>query len=190
VAACRPAEIDVVAHQVRSGFGAVPTSSMGRLFDAVSSLAGVRHVVDYEAQAAIELEGLARGVPADGAYAFGLRDGADGADGAVVADPAPVVRAVVEQWRDGVAPAVIAARFHAAVAVLVGELAERVRAATGLGVVCLGGGVFGNALLLAAARDVLADKGFTVLAAERVPANDGGIALGQLVVAAAMAAGT
>jgi hydrogenase maturation protein HypF len=186
VAACRPAELDVVAHQVRSGFGAVPTSSMGRLFDAVSSLAGVRHVVDYEAQAAIELEGLARGVPAAGPYAFGLRDGADGA---VVADPAPVVRVVVEQWRGGVAPAVIAARFHAAVAVLIGELAERVRAATGLGVVCLGGGVFGNALLLAAARDVLADRGFTVLAAERVPANDGGIALGQLVVAAAMAAG-
>ncbi len=83
VAACPSDELGVLAHQLSSGFGAVPTSSMGRLFDAVASLAGVRHVVDYEAEAAIELEGLARGVgDAAGSYAFGLTAG----EGPTVAD--------------------------------------------------------------------------------------------------------
>jgi hydrogenase maturation protein HypF len=179
VRACPADELRVLAHQLSSGFGTVPTSSMGRLFDAVAALAGVRQVVDHEAQAAIELEGLARGVPADRAYAFDLTGSAP-----LVADPAPVVRSVVADRRTGVPAAVVAARFHAGVADLVAELAGRVRAATGLGTVVLGGGVFGNALLLAGARRRLAEQDFAVLTPEQLPANDGGLALGQLLVAA------
>jgi hydrogenase maturation protein HypF len=181
VAACPAAERAVLAHQLASAFGTAPTSSMGRLFDAVASLAGVRHTVDYEAQAAIELEGLARGVDTDGgAYAFGLSAAAV----PVVASAAPVVRAVVDDRRRGVPVEVVAARFHGAVSDLVAALAERTRADTGLGTVALAGGVFVNALLLSAARRRLEELGFTVLSPEQVPANDGGIALGQLLVGA------
>jgi hydrogenase maturation protein HypF len=182
VAACPPAERHVLAHQLSSGFGAVPTSSMGRLFDAVASLAGVRHVVDYEAQAAIELEALARGAGAGaGAYAFGrvVQD-----DGTTIADAAPVVRAVVADRRSGVPPAVVAVRFHAGVVDLVTNLAVRIRAATGLTTVVLGGGVFGNAVLLSAVRGQLELCDFVVLSPEQLPANDGGLALGQLLIGA------
>jgi len=195
VRACPPAELPVLAHQVRSGFGAVPTSSMGRLFDAVASLAGVRQVVDTEAQAAIELEGLARSAGAGagaggtdtgpgGVGAYGFAVSATGG-GPTVADAAPLVRAVVRDCRAGTPAEVVAARFHAAVAQLVALLAVATRDATGLGTVVLSGGVFANALLLSTSRRLLTERGFTVFGAEQVPGNDGGIALGQLVVAGA-----
>jgi len=184
VAACPARELDVLAHQVATGFGCATTSSMGRLFDAVASLAGVRHVVDYEAQAAIELEGLARSAftGSDG-YAFGLE--ADSGSSSLIADSAPVIRAVVADVRAGVAAAVVGARFHAGVADLVCDLADRIRGQDGLRTVVLTGGVFGNALLLANTRRRLLATGFTVLCPRALPPNDGGLALGQVLVAAA-----
>lgn len=187
VRACPPRERDVLAHQFGTGFGCVPTSGVGRLFDAVASLAGVRHTVDHEAQAAVELEGLARAAGAEAfaardRYAFGLPSGTS--QEPAVADPGPVVRAVVRDVRAGVAPEVIAARFHASVAGLVVRFAEICRERTGLGVVALGGGVFQNAVLLDAAHRLLTERGFTVLRPRLLPPNDGGIAFGQLLVAA------
>jgi hydrogenase maturation protein HypF len=183
VDACPAAELAVLRHQLATGFGCVPTSSIGRLFDAVSSLAGVRHVVDYEAQAAIELEGLARGVPVEDsvAYAFGLQP--DTGDGLAV-DAAPVVRAVVADVGTGVPAAVVAARFHLGVARLVHQLAVRASQETGLRTVVLAGGVFGNALLLSTTRRLLRDDDFTVLRPQQLPPNDGGLALGQVLVGA------
>ncbi|GGK76917.1 carbamoyltransferase HypF [Mangrovihabitans endophyticus] len=185
VAACPPAERALLDRQFGSGWGCVPTSSMGRLFDAVSSLSGVRHTAGYEAEAAMVLEGSARAAwPAPGApYRFALPPGA----APVVADPTPVVRAVVADIRRGVPPPVVAARFHAAVAVLIADLADRCREQTGLGTVALGGGVFQNALLIEAAQRALRDRGFTVLRPRLLPPNDGGIALGQLMVGACSA---
>jgi len=178
VAACPAAERTVLAHQLDTGLGCVPTSSMGRLFDAVSSLVGVRHRVDYEAEAAIGLEALARTWDVDVApYAFG----AAGASPART-DPGAVVRAVVDDLRGGVPVAQIAARFHAGVAALVMDLAELARAETGLDVVALGGGVFANSLLLRASLRGLKERGFTVLRPRLLPPNDGGIALGQILV--------
>ncbi|MEV0061972.1 carbamoyltransferase HypF [Nocardia sp. NPDC050718] len=180
VAACPADERAVLAHQFGSGFGCTPTSSMGRLFDAVSSLAGVRHTVDYEAQAAIELEALARAVdPGARAYRFGLEHSADPA----VIDPGPVVAAVVTDTADGVPAAVIAARFHRAVAALVLDLA--LDFAPPPTTVALSGGVFQNALLLSAARATLRDNGFHVITHRRLPPNDGGLAFGQLLAAGA-----
>jgi hydrogenase maturation protein HypF len=180
VRACPEAERRVLLHQLETGLGCAPTSSIGRLFDAVSSLVGVRHVADYEAEAAIDLEGLSRGQGDCGTYPFALRG-----EGPVVADAAPVVRAVVADLRAGVPTAVIGARFHAAVAALVVELAMTTRAATGISTVALSGGVFANALLLSMTRTTLRHHDFTVLCHRHVPPNDGGLALGQLLVASA-----
>ncbi|MEO7352578.1 MAG: carbamoyltransferase HypF, partial [Marmoricola sp.] len=151
VQACPAQERGVLDHQLASGLGCVPTSSMGRLFDAVASLCGVRHVVDFEAQAAIELEGLARtaGQPGPDGYGFTIEEAGEAP---AIADPGPVVRAVVTDLRAGVALPDIAARFHDAVAELVVDLARLARTASGLDVVALGGGVFANAWLLEAAQ--------------------------------------
>jgi len=184
VRACPDAEALVLAHQLDTGLGCSPTSSMGRLFDAVSSLAGVRHVADYEAEAAIALEGLSRGVDGGRSYAFDIR-GATADHTSLVADAAPVVRAVVADVRDGVPTPVVGARFHAGVSGLVVELAEACRAANGIGTVALTGGVFANAVLLSAARTALRHSGFVVLTHRRVPPNDGGLALGQVLIGSA-----
>ncbi|BCB91901.1 carbamoyltransferase HypF [Phytohabitans suffuscus] len=181
VAACPDGERAVLGHQLQTGFGCVPTSSMGRLFDAVASLAGLRHTVDHEAEAATALEGRARAYTgAVEPYRFALTG-----DDPVRADPGPVLRAAVRDLRDGAPAGYLAARFHAGVAALVADLAEACRERTGLSVVALGGGVFQNALLLRAARDGLEARGFTVLRPRSLPPNDGGIALGQILVAAA-----
>ncbi|WP_143517483.1 hydrogenase/urease maturation nickel metallochaperone HypA [Pseudonocardia sp. MH-G8] len=183
VAACPPAELRVLAHQLATGTGCVPTSSMGRLFDAVSALLGIRQIVDFEAQAAIELECRSRNVPlGDRAYMFAVRDG--GPNVPLVADPEPVIRAVVADLRAGVTPATAGARFHAAVVALVVALADRARRDLDLHDVALTGGVFQNALLLGVACRALRAAGFSVLRHQRVPPGDGGLALGQLLVAA------
>jgi len=183
VTACPPAEQAVLSHQLDTGFGCVPTSSMGRLFDAVASLAGVRHQVDYEAEAAIELEGLARTAQDPGSYEFAI--GGRTESEPILADPAPVIRAIVDDVRAQLPRAEIAGRFHRAVTRLVVDLAETARVQCGLDVVVLGGGVFQNALLLEASQRALTERHFTVLRPRLLPPNDGGLALGQILVGAA-----
>lgn len=178
VRACPAAERAVLRHQFETGLGCVPTSSMGRLFDAVSSLADVRHVVDYEAQAAIELEGLARGVSDYAGYRFEIAT-----DEPALLDPRPVLAAVVADAAQGIPASVIGARFHDAVAHLILELA--VAYSTPSTPVALSGGVFQNALLLSRARGLLQDNGFQVISHRRLPPNDGGLAFGQLLAVSA-----
>ncbi|REK88472.1 carbamoyltransferase HypF [Streptomyces inhibens] len=190
VAACPPDERRLLARQLERHLNCVPTSSMGRLFDAVSSLAGVCQHAGYEAQAAIELEAaaLTAGEDHGPGYAFALRPGPTyparpvGAD--TIADPAPLLTAVVADVRAGTAPALIAARFHTAVADVVRRSCALARERTGLETVALTGGVFANTLLAEATARLLRQDGFTVLRHRRVPPNDGGLALGQIVVAA------
>ncbi len=182
VARCPAAELRVLQTQLASGFGCVPTSSMGRLFDAVSALAGVRQVAAYEAQAAIELEGISRAIEMDpdhpDAYRFSFSEGA-GPPG--LADPGPVIRAVAADVLLGVPAALIGARFHAGVVALIVDLAVRARQSQGLDTVALSGGVFQNAVILGGACTALRGQGFRVLRHTRVPPNDGGLALGQLM---------
>ncbi|MCH5671277.1 carbamoyltransferase HypF [Streptomyces gilvus] len=178
VAACSPDELSILERQLARGVACVATSSMGRLFDAVSSLVGVCHRAGYEAQAALELEAAATAArDADTtAYAFGLVPG--------LCDPAPVLRALVADLRRGTPVPVLAARFHRGVARAVAEICRRARRETAVATVALSGGVFANALLEEECARLLAQDGFAVLRHGEVPPNDGGLALGQLVVAA------
>ncbi|MET8948877.1 carbamoyltransferase HypF [Streptomyces sp. NPDC004542] len=184
VATCPRDEMAVLARQLERNLHCVPTSSMGRLFDAVSSLAGVCHRAGYEAQAAVELEAAALGASRGdgGAYAFGLPEQPD--EGPLRADPAPVLAAIVDDLAAGVPAAVIAARFHRGAAGLVHRLCVRARERHGVDTIALTGGVFLNSVLSSACAAALDGDGFTVLRHHLVPPGDGGLALGQLVVAA------
>jgi len=183
VAACDKVERGVIRHQLETGFNAMPTSSMGRLFDAVAAIAGVRQAITYEAQAAIEFENLAAGDVTD-SYRFEIEQPEKGAARySFVFNPEPVIRAVVADVRAGVPASTVSARFHNSVAELIRDLCLLVREAEGLSRVALSGGVFQNVTLLAKAERLLADASFEVLTHRLVPPNDGGIALGQALVA-------
>jgi hydrogenase maturation protein HypF len=175
VAAATPAELRLIHSQLVTGAGCVPCSSMGRLFDAVASLLGVRHRIDYEGQAAIELEALAESAGDRPGPSLPLTVRADG-----VIDPATMVQTMVSARYAGTQPALLAAEFHrgvaAAVAKVVGQVAGSVR------LVGLTGGVFQNVLLLRACRKQLQLNGFEVLSHRIVPPNDGGLALGQAAI--------
>lgn len=176
VATATPAELQMLHSQFVSGTGCVPCSSMGRLFDAVAALLGMRQRIDYEGQAAIELEVLAESA-GDTSHQPTLRLTVDG-DGLI--DSAELMRAMVSALRAGIEPAVLAAAFHEAVAVAVAEVVGLVAGSVGLA--GLTGGVFQNVLLLRACRRRLQEAGFVVLTHHTVPPNDGGLALGQAAV--------
>jgi hydrogenase maturation protein HypF len=171
---------DLLFRQLVTGHGCVPTSSMGRLFDAVAALIGTRQRIAYEAQAAIELELLAAGAPAvDRGYRFHLDDGAP-----VRFDASPVIRAIVDDLHDEVPVDAIAVAFHLAVVDLVGVLAEAFADRSTDRAIGLTGGVFQNALLTEWCLGSLAERGITALVHRVVPPNDGGLSLGQAYVAA------
>ena len=178
VRAAPPAELAVLRRQLERGIQCVPTSSMGRLFDAVSSLLGARHTASYEAQAAIELEALAAPHLTAALPRYHFQVAGD------ELDPGPMLRQMVEDLRHGCAPGALAAGFHTAVAALIAEMAERLGQRTGLDRVALSGGVFQNVLLVRLARARLDRLPMQVLTHRLVPPNDGGLALGQAVIAA------
>lgn len=163
--------------QIESNLNTFPTSSMGRLFDAVASICDVRQNVNYEGQAAIEFEALADEAE-QGAYSFEVA-----VDGAVKI--AACLRAVVADVRSGVPTPLISARFHNGLAQLVLEVCERLRREHGLREVALSGGVFQNVTLLQKTCKRLRGADFTVYTHHLVPPNDGGLALGQAMIAAA-----
>ncbi len=163
----------------RRGINSPVTSSAGRLFDAVAAILGVRDLVNYEGQAAIELEQLAD--PAEpGCYQAGITGGSP-----LLVSGADLINAVVGDLTAGVDPGVISARFHHGVAALIEAACLLLRERHRLGTVALSGGVFQNVLLLERTVGRLEGSGFRVLVHSRVPCNDGGISFGQAAVAAA-----
>jgi hydrogenase maturation protein HypF len=176
---------DVVA-MARRGVNAPLTSSAGRLFDAAAALLGVRDTINYEGQAAIELEQLADPGEA-GTYRAGIDDTGFDDTAPFAVRGGDLIAAVAADLGAGVAREMIAARFHHAVVALIADGCERLRDRHGLGTVALSGGVFQNLLLLNGTTAALEARGFRVLLHSRVPCNDGGISLGQAVVASACA---
>ena len=167
----------LVRSMIARGVNTVDTSSCGRLFDAVASLIGIRQVINYEGQAAIEMEMVAaEGV--EERYAFALD--------ADVVDFRPAIERIVADVRAGAATPLIAARFHNTVAAAIAEVCARIRGEEGLHRVCLSGGTFQNMKLLRSALAMLRESGFEVFIHAQVPPNDGGIALGQAVIATAL----
>ncbi|WP_236792756.1 carbamoyltransferase HypF [Amycolatopsis sp. GM8] len=164
-----------VVSLARRSVNAPLTSSAGRLFDAVAAILGTRDAISYEGQAAIELEQLAD-PHEESAYSAGITDG--------VITGTDLIMSTVDDLRAGVPVPVIAARFHNGVAGVIARACVRLRDQTRVGTVALSGGVFQNLLLLGRTVDMLEDNGFRVLTHSRVPTNDGGISLGQAVVAA------
>jgi hydrogenase maturation protein HypF len=151
------------------------TSSMGRLFDAVAALAGVRQKVNYEGQAAIEFEAMADSAEA-GLYAFGVESGQVRVRGAV--------EALIHDVLAGVATEKISARFHNGLAESVRETVQKISRETSIRRVILSGGVWQNITLLRRTLSLLRNDGFEVYIHREVPTNDGGLSLGQAVIAA------
>jgi len=174
-----PEEAGVVTRMIQGGINSPLTSSMGRLFDAVSSLIAIRDRITFEAEAAIELEAIAGGGATKAEpYPFEISDGSP-----LVISPLPLVRAVVDDVNNGVDISEISARFHASVVEMITDIATRIRRDSGIDRVVLSGGVFQNRLLSRLAGASLTKAGFTVYAHEKVPANDGGVSLGQAAIA-------
>ncbi len=168
-----------VAHLARTGLGSPVTTSMGRLFDAVAAVCGVRAKVNYEGQAAIELEAACD--PAErGSYPIELqRDG-----GQLVIDPRETIRAVRADVDAGIGIGVVASRFHTAVAAATVEACSAAASSSGTDLIVLSGGVFQNRHLLEAVLAGLDVTGLRALLPVRLPVGDGGIAYGQAAVAA------
>ncbi len=171
--------VDMAAKRINSPL----TSSMGRLFDGVAAILGLRQKVAYEGQAAMELEMIA-----DGGYQ-GSYDLSDYPDQVEPLPVAPIIRGVVTDIQQGLPAFVISRRFHETVIQLCVRLCQQIRQETGLSQVVLSGGCFQNSLLLEGMVHTLGQARFQVFAHRLVPTNDGGIALGQAVIAAAERAG-
>ena len=170
--------LDILYNQIRSGFNSLPTSSMGRLFDAIAALAGMRQQVNYEAQAAIEMEALVD--PGEKEfYPFDIYTSSE----SIRIDPTPVIQAVVQDHRTCTPMGIIAARFHAGVAEMVLRAVLAIRKMSQVSEVALSGGVWQNIVLLRMTLKLLQSNGLTVFVNRQVPCNDGGLALGQVVIA-------
>jgi hydrogenase maturation protein HypF len=180
-----PAQTRTVTQMLQRRFNSPLTSSIGRLFDAVASLAGVRDQVSHEGQAAIELEWLAATVPSDGAYPFTIASSPEG-KWPLIVDTRPMIRAIAADVIASVEQALIARRFHSSVTDMVAEVCGLIRETTGIDAVVLSGGVFLNALLATEVSVRLRGGGFRVYRHRLVPPSDGGLSLGQLAIVASL----
>jgi hydrogenase maturation protein HypF len=176
-----PEEIKIVKQQLSRGINSPPTSSAGRLFDAVSALAGVRGEIDYEAQAAIELEMLApdeTSKPEGKTYPFSITPD----QGVQVVRLAKLISSVVQDVREGVPAPLISSRFHQTMAQIITRMCKTTAQELDIKNVALSGGVFQNRRLLKLTTEALESAGLKVLTHHLVPCNDGGISLGQAVI--------
>lgn len=173
-----PEKISMVDKLIEKGVNCPLTSSAGRLFDAVSSLIGIQNEINYEGQAAMELE-MACDDKEKKSYPFDILKEGD----KLIIDSGPIIRSVVTDLKKGEPKGAIAARFHNSLALIILKICRIIREKTGLRRVALSGGVFQNMYLLERVFSLLESADFQVYTHNRVPPNDGGISLGQALVA-------
>ena len=190
-------EIEIIKRQIERRINSPLSSSMGRLFDAISALLGIRGEIDYEGQAAVELEMAAlasvipRHVPSEAreldeaisgnneSYPYRIVED----EGMRIVRLRDLLSAVIEDLRQGISKGRISVKFHNTVAQMINEMCQLIADETGVSQVALSGGVFQNRLLLRKTVSLLEDSGFQVFTHRQVPCNDGGISLGQAVIA-------
>jgi len=168
--------VEIVRKQIQKKLNAPLTSSMGRLFDAVASMVGIRNQVTYEAQAAIEMEVLSKRFIAEAKpYPFEIEDG--------IIRVGEMFKYIIQDVRSNQASGLIGARFHHTVCTMAVDVSRDVRQKTEINEVALSGGVWQNQVLLDLSRAALLHENFIVYTHQQTPANDGGLALGQAVIA-------
>ncbi len=172
-------EADLIARQIDRNLNVPETSSAGRLFDAVAALLGIRRWIQYDAQAAIELEMAAEGISTEASYPFDI----DVEGGHRVIRVKKLFEGLIGDLDASVAVPEMAARFHNTIVDIIDKVCEIIRGDTGLDAVALSGGCFMNRRLLRQSIERLSRSGFKVYAHRDVPTNDGGISLGQVAVA-------
>lgn len=172
-------KLQTVCNMLEGGFNSPFSSSVGRLFDAVSALAGIRYFTSFEGQAAMELEYAADN--GNGVYSYKV----DTSEGLFIQDMSDMIAGVVDDRLKGISAGAISAKFHETVATMVNDICVRIRKDNGINLVALSGGVFQNILLLTKCMEKLKNDSFNVIIHGRVPANDGGLSLGQAVIAMA-----
>jgi hydrogenase maturation protein HypF len=174
-------KLKIMEQMIQKGINCPPTSSLGRLFDGVAAIIGIRNQVNFEGQAAMELEMLA----ADDIDSIYDVEWPMGPEDRIRILPAPIIRGVVADVQNGLSISEIGIKFHKTLIALFSEICAGVRRDSELNRVVLSGGCFQNSILLSGMIHELASRDFEVFAHRRVPANDGGISLGQALVAAA-----
>ena len=175
-------KVKAVREMVKRGLNSPLASSMGRLFDAVSSLLDVCYINTYEGQAASELEAISD--DCDDFYDFKLQG-----DNPIIINPLPLFKGILRDLKEGKSKEFIASRFHRSLVEMLVRILYIIRQRFGVKKVALSGGVFQNSLLLRNSLERLREEGFIPIAHSKVPTNDGGIALGQAVIARALTKG-
>jgi len=172
----------ILKQMIVKGINSPLTSSTGRIFDAVSALLGIRKEIYYEGQAAIELEMKADSTD-KGGYEFAYRE----IDGKTEIVLDPLIKEIVSDLEKGVSAETISARFHNTIAGIISDMCFKIKNQSGLDRVALSGGVFQNSLLMEKTFTLLERRGLKVYTHHRVPTNDGGLSLGQAVIAGELA---
>jgi hydrogenase maturation protein HypF len=172
-------ELDLIRKQIETGLNTPLTSSCGRLFDAVSALLGIRGKIDYEGQAAVELEMIASEDEGQDAYPFTIIE----QQGMRIVMMRELFSSILSDLERGILAANISAKFHSTLAQMMTQMCQLIAKETHITTVALSGGVFQNRLLLRKAKALLEQAGFSVLTHSQAPCNDGGISLGQAVIA-------
>jgi hydrogenase maturation protein HypF len=170
--------MSALVKMIQVGINAPLTSSLGRIFDAVSVILNYREKISYEGEAAVALEMLATGLRGK-PYPFEFLTEA----GSTVIDLQPTLKEIIEELNQNISKNRIAARFHSAIIEVVGAVCQKIEKTGGLKKVCLSGGCFMNRILLEGCFRRLTDLGFEVYFNSQVPINDGGLAVGQALIA-------